>query len=357
MIPAPTISERPAAVARGSLAILGEHLLVMHSATDLDTVFTSATSALERLVSCDWASVSYSPNGPGGQRRFWSRHRADQERVSGPARQFYDQHPLWLEWQRTLSDTPAHMDRTISDSDLERRDIYHTVFKPLGIRRMLGSCMPDGIDVAFAMCRDSSTAFSDEDAALLDLISRHLALSVKRLRDIGKGAAYVRGCREPVSEYGLVALNAAGRVTGATAMARAMLREHFGEQQGGDLPRRVREWLAAGGREPMRVVGELSGLVLTYSPPRGSLKERRLLLTSTPRADRDGIVRALTRLGLTPREREVARWVAAGKTNPEIASILGMQPATAKKHVERILQKAGVENRASLIVALLEPQI
>ena len=212
MIPAPTISGRQAAVARGSLAILGEHLLAMHSATDLDTVFTSATAALERLVSCDWASVSYSPSGLGGQRRFWSRHRADQERVSGPAREFYDQHPLWLEWQRTLSDRPAHMDRVISDGDLERRDIYHTVLKPLGIRRMLGSCMPDGIDVAFAMCRDSTAAFSDDDAALLDLISRHLALSVKRLRDSGKGSAYVRGRLEPVSEYGLVALNAVKRL-------------------------------------------------------------------------------------------------------------------------------------------------
>ena len=329
----------------------------MHSATDLDTVFTSATAALERLVSCDWASVSYSPSGLGGQRRFWSRHRADQERVSGPAREFYDQHPLWLEWQRTLSDRPAHMDRVISDGDLERRDIYHTVLKPLGIRRMLGSCMPDGIDVAFAMCRDSTAAFSDDDAALLDLISRHLALSVKRLRDSGKGSAYVRGRLEPVSEYGLVALNAAGRVTASTAMARAMLREHFGEPRGSDLPRRVREWLATGAREPMRVVGELSDLVLAYNPPRGSLGERRLLLTSTPRRGRDGIARGLARLGLTPREREVARWVAAGKTNPEIAAILGMQPATAKKHVERILQKAGVENRASFIIALLEPQI
>jgi DNA-binding CsgD family transcriptional regulator len=52
-------------------------------------------------------------------------------------------------------------------------------------------------------------------------------------------------------------------------------------------------------------------------------------------------------LRLTPREREVARWMAQGKTNPEIARILGMNPRTAEKHVERILLKLGVENRTA----------
>ena len=60
---------------------------------------------------------------------------------------------------------------------------------------------------------------------------------------------------------------------------------------------------------------------------------------------------ALLALGLTPRQAEVAYWVAQGKTNPEIAIILGASPRTIDKHMERILSRLGVENRASLTLA------
>lgn len=59
---------------------------------------------------------------------------------------------------------------------------------------------------------------------------------------------------------------------------------------------------------------------------------------------------ALLSLGLTPRQAEVAYWVAQGKTNPEIAVILGASPRTIDKHMERILERLGVENRVALIV-------
>ncbi|HRG55186.1 MAG TPA: helix-turn-helix transcriptional regulator, partial [Lacunisphaera sp.] len=53
----------------------------------------------------------------------------------------------------------------------------------------------------------------------------------------------------------------------------------------------------------------------------------------------------LTRLGLTPRQSEVLYWVAQGKTNAEIAIILGASPRTIDKHVEQLLERLGVENR------------
>lgn len=64
-------------------------------------------------------------------------------------------------------------------------------------------------------------------------------------------------------------------------------------------------------------------------------------------AQRDGAERPLPTLGLTMRELEVASWLARGRTNPEIATILTMQPRTVEKHVEHILIKLGVENRTT----------
>jgi DNA-binding CsgD family transcriptional regulator len=50
---------------------------------------------------------------------------------------------------------------------------------------------------------------------------------------------------------------------------------------------------------------------------------------------------------LTKREREVLFWLARGKSNSEIAAILGIAPATVGKHLEHIYPKLGVENRTA----------
>jgi DNA-binding CsgD family transcriptional regulator len=51
------------------------------------------------------------------------------------------------------------------------------------------------------------------------------------------------------------------------------------------------------------------------------------------------------RFGLTPREAEVLIWVAQGKTNPEVAIVLGIRPNTVRTHLERVFAKLGVETR------------
>ena len=52
---------------------------------------------------------------------------------------------------------------------------------------------------------------------------------------------------------------------------------------------------------------------------------------------------------LTVREREVLQWVAAGKTNAQIADILDASPRTIGKHLENIYAKLGVETRTAAV--------
>jgi DNA-binding NarL/FixJ family response regulator len=59
-------------------------------------------------------------------------------------------------------------------------------------------------------------------------------------------------------------------------------------------------------------------------------------------------------LGLTPREAEVLFWVARGKTNDEIATVLGIGLTTVKKHLESTYSKLGVENRTTAAAMALE---
>jgi DNA-binding NarL/FixJ family response regulator len=62
----------------------------------------------------------------------------------------------------------------------------------------------------------------------------------------------------------------------------------------------------------------------------------------------------LEELGLTPREAEVLFWVAQGKTNAEIGTIIVAAAPTVKKHLEHIFDKLSVENRASATLCALE---
>ena len=61
-----------------------------------------------------------------------------------------------------------------------------------------------------------------------------------------------------------------------------------------------------------------------------------------------------TTLGLTPRVAETLLWLAQGKTNSEIATILGNSESTVKKHVLEIFQRLGVETRTAASLRALE---
>jgi DNA-binding NarL/FixJ family response regulator len=78
--------------------------------------------------------------------------------------------------------------------------------------------------------------------------------------------------------------------------------------------------------------------------------ERQALASSTRQAPRHAMATPpspaqLQSLGLTQREVQVLLWVMQGKTNPEIAIILGLSPATVRTHLQNIFPKLGVETR------------
>lgn len=61
---------------------------------------------------------------------------------------------------------------------------------------------------------------------------------------------------------------------------------------------------------------------------------------------------ALRRTGLTRRESEVFAWMAQGKRDREIATILGISYRTVTNHVYAILRKLGVETRTAALGAM-----
>lgn len=57
---------------------------------------------------------------------------------------------------------------------------------------------------------------------------------------------------------------------------------------------------------------------------------------------------------LTPREQDVLRQLALGRSNREIAAALDIGDETVKTHVARVLAKLEAENRAQAIVQALK---
>jgi DNA-binding NarL/FixJ family response regulator len=83
------------------------------------------------------------------------------------------------------------------------------------------------------------------------------------------------------------------------------------------------------------------------------------LRRSAQRARRDfkpdfSSAQPLQALGLTPRAAETLLWLAQGKTNSDIATILGITESTIKKHVQEIFEKLSVETRGAAAVRALE---
>jgi DNA-binding NarL/FixJ family response regulator len=57
---------------------------------------------------------------------------------------------------------------------------------------------------------------------------------------------------------------------------------------------------------------------------------------------------------LTPRETEVLRLMATGRTNRQLAGDLHLSLSTVKRHMERIIKKLGVSDRTQAAVRAIE---
>lgn len=57
---------------------------------------------------------------------------------------------------------------------------------------------------------------------------------------------------------------------------------------------------------------------------------------------------------LSAREKDVARFLAHGASNKEIARALGVEVVTVKKHIGNIFHKLGARNRTQAAVLLVQ---
>jgi DNA-binding CsgD family transcriptional regulator len=162
--------------------------------------------------------------------------------------------------------------------------------------------------------------------------------------------------------HGIIVLTSKGEVQCISELAQQWLKSYFPSAPAtGSLPKELQHWIERQNPaakqvasipvfpETLFVPQENRRLVVRIAE--NTSEQRILLLTEEQPVFTPAL---LETLGLTHRESEVLRWVAEGKSNPEIGIILDLSPRTVSKHLENIFQKLGVESRTAALLYVVE---
>ena len=195
------------------------------------------------------------------------------------------------------------------------------------------------------------------EAGGVDYVTKPIAVEemLARIRVHLANARLTQSARAALDVSGryLLAVNAVGKIMWATPQAQKLLSDALSADSDDDvvLPDPIPQWLDEARRgkpgSKAAIMTALPGdeqLRLQYM---GKLGTNEFLLRLAKDSGAETPAEFSSELGLTTREGEVLSWLSKGKTNRDIAQILGLSPRTVDKHLEQIYSKLGVENRTA----------
>lgn len=194
------------------------------------------------------------------------------------------------------------------------------------------------------------------EAGGVDYVTKPIVIEemLARIRVHLANARLTQSARAALDASGryLLAVNGQGKIVWATPQAQKMLSENLTSSADEEfaLSETMLQWLTQMQRGKAKPKSqnapfpENEQLHLQYM---GKLGPNEFLLRLAKDSSSDTPVEFSSELGLTSREGEVLSWLSKGKTNRDIAQILGLSPRTVDKHLEQIYAKLGVENRTA----------
>jgi DNA-binding CsgD family transcriptional regulator len=301
---------------------LADSLGELYQACALDAFGERALAVLPALVGCD--TCSYNEVNPG-RRRVVARTAPDGYALPGMVEAYQEhmgQHPLIGHYRATRDGRALKIADFLSLREFRQLPLYRDFYRLAGVSRQLAVTVPGrpGVIIGLAVSR-AGRDFSERDRAALDFLRLHLIRAYASAAALTAAGLDVRTLSETAAGGcdGTAVIAADGRLSYLSDRARDLLSRYLGPAEpGGLLPGPLRLWRAA----------------------------------ALARSDPAGPAPAVLGLGLTQREAEVIRLAAEGRTNREIADLLGISPLTVRKHLEHAYPKLGVGNRTAAAARL-----
>ena len=333
-------------------------------AADADDFVIRLLPALARLVPCEATGLHVSGVAEDGSP--WNRGAVFPDLpIGGEEVAIFDrythQHPLLSHYFAVPDSRAYRFSDFLRRRDFHRLELYNEFYRPLRIDHQLVTSLryQRSSVVACALNRERRD-FTDRERMLLDLARPHLVRAYENaeLRDASATLVDALNRGLDVCARAILLVTDDRRIAGASRRAERWLQEYFADSRAGPgrLPRALDDWIRRQEGVPDLTDG-------TPSPPLAARRDdRRLVVRLLPRREGDALrillleqreeripVDDLEPLGLTRREAEVLSWVALGKTNGEIAEILGTSPRTVAKHLEHVFEKLGVGSRTAAV--------
>ncbi len=305
---------------------------------------------------------------PAGRRARWVHTWIEPLGLNPPeytewSQKLFAAEPTWLHFRKSGTSGPLTHSDFFSERQYRETEHYALYNEMCGsIRDMIVALRvhSSGLLLNFGAVRGKR--YSTRDRLMLAAIGPHVfqaSLNVKAFSDLSTEVHRLYSAIESAGRAVLI-VSRERRVTYSSPRAEAWIEEYFGGLHGDALPERIDSWLrkqlarattiddVAAPADPLKVVGPKGTIVTRMA----SLPNGWLLLLEQEGFNLD--IRTLQSLGITRREAEVLAYVAMGKTNPEIAIILGISRLTVKKHLEHIFQSLSVETRTAAAGVALE---
>lgn len=247
----------------------------------------------------------------------------------------------------------------LSQCQLRSTALYTEYYRKLGTRFQIYFQFDSGGAGGLGLCinRDKID-FDETDRAILNLLIPHYRQAHENVTALERSRADLGLMEETHTTLGegILIATREGRIEWASANATRLLGIFFlapTAVAGQWLPEPARRWSAAAlpgvakTIAPLHLVGS-RGLLVLRIVARQDDRVTVLIRTTAPPGTSARVP------ALSSRENEVLAWIAQAKSDAEIATILGLSNRTVGKHVENILAKLQVENRAAAMRIYLD---
>jgi DNA-binding CsgD family transcriptional regulator len=191
--------------------------------------------------------------------------------------------------------------------------------------------------------------FTERDRLVINVLRPHF-IALYRAAGVRRFLAAALAGLERSSDdegRGVLLRGRDGSLDFASPKATALLTAYFGAS-GARLPPELETWIELQAKRPDR------STTAPASPFAVARNGHRLVVNAAGPGLSVLLLHeeAAPVAALTPREWDVMRCVAAGKSNTEIGTFLWIAPTTVRKHLENIYEKLGVHSRTAAVSTL-----